>query len=167
MDTPLGSYRRAIAHRWAQGYDHREQAKHEPIARRLIDITLSVDRDVLKAFIESPAAKSNALHLLFDGFATVFTYDDDAEHSMSTFWPWALETALDVIGDGSALRSERHWFDYMIAALLPTPNPHSWDPDIDGTLTRSRKHWIEPEDLGQLAERWLQLARHQPRGSMQ
>lgn len=163
--TPLwGSYRRAIAHRWAQGYDHREQAKHEPIARRLIDITLSVDRDVLKAFIDSLAAKSNALHLLFDGFATVFTYDDDAEHSMSTFWPWALETALDVIGDGSALRSERHWFDYMIAALLPTPNPHSWDPDIDGTLTRSRKHWIQPEDLGQLAERWLQLARHQPKG---
>lgn len=163
--TPLwDSYRRAIAHRWAEGYDHHEQTKHEPIARRLIDITLSADRDLLKAFIETLATNSNAFHLLFDGFATVFTYDDDAEYSMSEFWPWALETALNAIGDGSALRSERHWFDYMVAALIPTPTPHSWDPDIDGTLTRSRKRWIQPEDLGELAERWLKLARHEPKG---
>ena len=158
------SYRRAIAHRWASGYDHHERTKHEPIARRLIDITLSADRDLLKAFIETLAANSNALHLLFDGFATVFTYDDSADLSMSRFWPWALETALDAIGDGSNLRSERHWFDYMIAALIPTPSPHSWDPDIDGTLTRSRKRWIQPEDLGELAGQWLRLARHEPKG---
>jgi hypothetical protein len=51
----------------------------------------------------------------------------------------------------------------MVAALIPTPSPHSWDPDIDGTLARSRKDWMQPEDLTGLAERWLQLARWEPK----
>ena len=42
------------------------------------------------------------------------------------------------------------------AALLPTPSPHSWDPDIDRTLTRARDNWIQPDALVGLDERWLQ-----------
>lgn len=162
--TPLwDSYRRGVAHWWAEGYDHHEQTKHEPIARRMIEIALDGDRELVKAFIETLAGNSNALHLLFDGFATAFTYDDQSRQSMGEFWPWALETALDAVGDGSDLRSEHHWFDYMVAALFPTPSPHSWDPDIDGTFARSRKNWMQPEDLAGLAERWLQLARWEPK----
>jgi hypothetical protein len=85
---------------------------------------------------------------------------------MSEFWPWALEIALDAVGDGSDLRSENHWFYYMTAALIPTPSPHSWDPEIDRTLTRSREKWIQPDPLEGLAERWLQLARWNRRQSM-
>jgi hypothetical protein len=158
-----GSYRRGLAHWWKEGYDHHPQAKHEPIARRMIEIALEGDRELIKAFIETLAANSNALHLLFDGFATVFTYDEDSRSAMGEFWPWALDTALDAVGDGSGLRSEHHWFDYMTAALLPTPSPHSWDPDIDGTLTRSRDNWIQPDALGGVDERWLQLARWEPK----
>lgn len=157
------SYRRGIAHWWEEGYDHHAQTNHEPIARRMIQIALDGDRDLLKAFIETLAANSNALHLLFDGFATVFTYDDASRQSMSDFWPWALETALDAVRDGSDLRSDHHWFDYMIAALIPTPSPHSWDPDIDGTFARARKNWIQPESLDSLVDRWLRLARWEPK----
>lgn len=157
------AYRRGIAHWWKEGYDHHAQSQHEPIARRMIEIALDGDRDLLRAFIETLAANSNALHLLFDGFATVFTYDEHSRQSMSEFWPWALDIALDSVGDGSDLRSEYHWFDYMTAALIPSPSPHSWDPDIDGTLIRSRENWIQPDALGGLAERWLQLARWEPK----
>lgn len=157
------AYRRGLSHWWKEGYDHHAQSEHEPIARRMIDIALGSDRELLKAFIETLAANSNALHLLFDGFATIFTYDEGSRHSMSEFWPWALEIALDAVGDGSDLRSEHHWFDYMVAALIPTPSPHSWDPDIDGTLSRSRENWIQPDALGGLSERWLQLARWEPK----
>jgi hypothetical protein len=156
-------YRRGVARWWAEGYDHHAQTKHEPIARRMIEIALEGDRELVKAFIETLAGNSNALHMLFDGFATVFTYDDQSRQSIREFWPWALETALDAVGDGSNLRSEHHWFDYMVAALVPTPSPHSWDPDIDGTFTRARKNWMQPEDLMGLAERWLQLARCEPK----
>jgi len=57
------------------------------------------------------------------------------------------------------MRSQHHWFDYMTAALLPTPNARSWDPDIDGTLAQCREEWLQPEALGKLADRWLRLAR--------
>ncbi len=157
------SYRRGVAHWWKEGYDHRAQASHEPIAQRMVEIALDGHRDLLKTFIETLATNANALHLLFEGFATVFTYDEHLRTGMGEFWPWALGIALDAVGDGPGLRSERHWFDFMVAALLPTPSPHSWDPDIDGTLTRSRDSWIQPHALVGLDERWLQLARWEPK----
>lgn len=157
------AYRRGLSHWWKKGYDHHEQSNHEPIARRMVEVSLGGDRELVTTYIETLAVNSNALHLLFDAFATVFTYDEGCRQSMSEFWPWALEFALDAVGDGSDLRSEHHWFDYMTAALMPTPSPHSWDPDIDGTLTRSRENWIQPDALGGLAERWLQLARWEPK----
>ncbi|WP_133251014.1 hypothetical protein [Mycobacterium montefiorense] len=156
------AYRRGLAHWWEEGYDHHE-TKHEPIARRMISITLDGDRELVKAFIETLATSSKALHQLFDGFATVFTYDDQTRSLMREFWPWALEAALDAVGEGTSLKAGHHWFDYMVAALMPTPRPHPWDPDIDGTFANSRKHWIQPADLGDLGRRWLSLARWEPK----
>lgn len=160
--TPLwDAYRRGVAHWWEEGYDHHSQANHEPVARRMVQVALDDDPGVVETFVTTLAANANALHLLFDGFATVFTYSDDLRSAMPDFWPRALRTALEAVGDGSSLRSEHHWFDYMVAALLPTPSPHSWDPDIDGTFTRARQNWIQPEALVDLAPRWLKLAKHE------
>lgn len=162
--APLwNAHRRGLAHWWKEGYDHHAHLTHEPIARRMVEITLDGDRDPVKAHIEAFSTNSNALHLLFDGFATVFTYDEELRRSLVDFWPWALEVALDAIGDGTELRSERHWFDYLAAALLPTPSPRSWDSDIDGTLARCRESWIQPEAISELAERWLNLAGREPK----
>lgn len=162
--TPLwDSYRRGVAHWWEGGYDHHAQVKHEPIAQRMVQVALDDDPSVVETFVSTLAVNSKALHLLFDGFATVFTYSDDLRPAMSDCWPHALEIALNAVDDGAALRSEHHWFDYMVAALLPTPTPHSWDLDIDGTFARARQNWIRPEELGDLAPRWLQLAKHQPK----
>lgn len=160
--TPVwDAYRRGLVIWWQEGYDHQE-TKHEPIARRMIEVAVDDDRELIGAFIETFASNARALHELFDGFATVFTYDDEARPLIRTFWPWALATALDAIGEGTDLRTEHRWFDYMVAALLPTPNPHSWDPDIDATFVKARKHWIQPSDLGDLPGRWLRLARWEP-----
>ena len=51
----------------------------------------------------------------------------------------------------------------MTATLLPTPSPRSWDPDIDSTLARCREDWLQPDALGKLADRWLCLARLEPK----
>jgi hypothetical protein len=157
------AHRRGLAHWWKEGYDHHQHITHEPIARRMVEIALDGERDLIKAHIEAFAADSNALHLLFDGFATVFTYDGELRRSMAGFWPWALNIALDAVGDVTALRSQHHWFGYMTASLLPTPSPRSWDPDIDGTLTRCRGNWLQPDTLGELPTRWLRLARCEPK----
>lgn len=154
---------RSLFHWWKEGYDHQSHIVHEPIARRMIEVARERDPDPVRAHIERFAADANALHLLFDGFATVLTYEPTSAHALEEFWPWALEIALDAVGDGSALRRELHWFDYMVAALLPTPNPRSSDSNIDATLARCRASWIQPRSLGALAERWLRLARHEPK----
>lgn len=155
------AHRRGLAHWWKEGHDHHAHITHEPIARRMIEVALDDDRDIVGSHIKTFAADSNALHLLFDGFATVFTYDEGLRAHLADFWPWALRIALDAIGDGTELRSQRHWFDYMAAALLPTPSPRSADPDIDGTLARCRVAWIAPAALGDLPDRWLLIARGQ------
>lgn len=157
------AHRRGLLHWWKEGYDHHSHITHEPMARRMVAIAIDGDPGPVAAHIAAFAADSNALHMLFDGFATVFTYDEELRSSMADFWPWALEAALDAVGDGTELRSQHHWFDYMTAALLPTPSPRSWDPKIDTTLTRCRENWIQPEDLGPLPDRWLQLARYEPK----
>lgn len=156
------AYRRGLAHWWEEGYD-RHETNHEPIARRMIEIALDRDRELVKAFIQTLASSSNALHQLFEGFATVCTYDDKSRSLMREFWPWALAVALDTVGERTNLRVGHHSFDYMVAALMPTPRPHSWDPDIDGTFANARKHWIQPADLGDLGSRWLSLARWEPK----
>lgn len=156
------AHRRSQALWWEEGYDDDAHITHEPIARRMIEVALDGGRDTIGSHIETFAADSNALHLLFDGFATVFTYDEDIQARLSDFWPWALRTALDVIGDGTELRSRRGpWFEYMAAALLPTPRPRSADTDIDGTLISCRVAWLQPDALGELPDRWLRLARGQ------
>ena len=157
------AHRRGLAHWWKEGYDHHAHITHEPIAQRMIKIALDGDRDPVRAHIEAFATDSNALHMLFDGFGTVFTYDEELRRSMVDFWPWALEVALDAVGDGTELRSQHHWFDYMTEALLPTPKARSSDPDIDGTLARCREDWLQPDALGKLADRWLRLARWEPK----
>ncbi len=95
------AHRRGLARWWKEGYDHYAHITHEPIAHRMIEVALDGDRDAIGAHIETLAADSNSARLLFDGFATVFTYDEDLRLRMADFWPWALKTALDAIGDGT------------------------------------------------------------------
>lgn len=71
--------------------------------------------------------------------------------------------AAELRSDGVLRVPNSPWFDYMTAALLPTPNARAWDPDIDGTLARCREDWLQPDALGVLAARWLRLARWEPK----
>lgn len=148
---------------WGNGFDHHAQITHEPIARRMIQIALENDRETVRSHIDALSADANSLHLLFDGFATVFTYDSNLRQQLRDFWPWALGVALDSIGDAAGLRAERHWFDYAVAALLPTPTPRSSDSDVAGTLGRARLNWLDPAELSGLTDRWLRLARREPK----
>jgi hypothetical protein len=161
--APLWSaHRRGLVHWWKEGYDHQPQAAHEPIARRMVQIVLDGDLDPTRGHIEAVSNDTNALHLLFNGFAAVFT-EDALRPFMADFWPWALEAALDAVGDASELRGQHHWFGESIAALLPVPKVNAWDPDSDSKLARSRADWLSVDALDDLVERWLRLARWEPK----
>lgn len=157
------AHRRGLLYWWKKGYDHQAHISHEPIAQRMIEIALDGDRDTVDAHIKAFASDSRALHKLFDGFKTVFTYDERLRQSLVDFWPWALEIALDSLGDRAETHSQKDWFGYVTASLLPTPHARSWDPDIDNTLLRCRENWLQPNALGALGERWQRLARGEPK----
>jgi hypothetical protein len=155
--------RRGLEQWWREGYDHRESMQHEPITRRLIDLTIKGETDPLEAHLKTFAGNASTLHLMLESLTRVFTYEERQRNSLSTLWPWVMRVVLDAIGDGAALRAERHWFDYVVAGILPVPNPRSSDSDIDATLEECRRNWIQPQALDGLDERWLQLARWEPK----
>ncbi|MGP3536419.1 hypothetical protein ACTU3I_16610 [Microbacterium sp. RD1] len=164
MWSPLwDTYRRGLLHSWSGGYDRHAHRTHEPIAGRMIATWSEGDRDILAAYIRTFAQNANALQLLFDGFSRAFTYDASLRPHLPTFWPWALRIALDALGDGRQLRAEDRWFDYMVAALLPTPTARPSESDIDSLFQRARRTWLQPEALDALADRWIALSRGEPK----
>jgi hypothetical protein len=152
------AHRRGLLHWWEEGYDHQGHLNHEPIAYRMVQIALEGRREEIASHIKDFATSPNAMHLLFDAFATVFTYDEGLRLRMDQFWPWAFEEALDALDERPEDRSGRSWSDYLAASLLPTPKPRSWDSDIDQTLDVSRRTWLQPTSLEGLAMRWVKLA---------
>jgi len=164
LSSPLwDAHRRGLDHWWREGYDHGERVHHEPVTRVLIDLAIAGDRSPLEAHLRTFAGNANALHLLLDSLACVFTYDDGLRESLPAFWPVVMRTVLDAVDAGADMHGERGpWFDWAVAALLPAPHPHSWDPNIDGTLQRCRESWVHPEALGDLIDRWIALAAGEP-----
>jgi hypothetical protein len=160
------AHRRGLDHWWREGYDHGESVHHEPIARRLVEVTMNGEERLLEAHLQTFVRNAKAMHLLLESLARVFTYDERLQDSLSAFWPWVMGVVLDAVGDGSDLGDESwHWFDYAVAAILPVPQPRSWDPDIDATLERCRRSWIQPSALDGVDERWLRLARWEPKAA--
>ncbi|MBL0888562.1 hypothetical protein [Myceligenerans indicum] len=153
------AYRRGVNRQGRGGGGYTEAMGHEAIARALIELTLAGDSGPLESHLRTFAGNPYALQPMLDGFARNFTYDERLRESLPQFWNLVLRTVLDAIDAGADLQGERGtWFDWAVAALLPTPTPRSSDPDIDGTLQRAEQTWMRPEALGDLADRWLALA---------
>lgn len=160
------AHRRALDHWWREGYDHLSQRHHEPVARVLVEAAIRGDRAVLDDHLRTFASNSHALQMFMDSFATIFSYDDHLRPSLSTFWIPSLGTVLDAVDDGADLRGDEHsWFDWAVASLLPTPKVESADLDPDATLNRCREGWADPDDFGDLFDRWAALAKGEPKAA--
>ena len=161
--TPLWkAHERSLKHWWTEDYDHQSHINQAPISRRLVELALSGDWEPLTSHIQSFATVAKPLHQLMESLAEVFTYDESIRNELFDFWPIAMGVALDTVGDGGALR-EDYWYGYVPASLMPVPRPHSYDPDIDGVLRKCRENWVQPEVLEGLIDRWLPLARWEPK----
>lgn len=158
--SPLwNAHQRGLTHIWRERYDYQQHIQHEPIARRMIEIFLEGDCNVVSLHIESFATNPNALYFLFDGFAKIFTYDEYLRAHLADFWPNALKIALDAIEDGDLFQAYELGLGNMIAVLLPKPTLKPADSDATITLSKSRDAWIQPDALGELSERWLRIAK--------
>jgi hypothetical protein len=160
VNVLLDAHARATDHWARKGYENRH-SKHS--ARVIVDLAISGNAGPLKAHAQRFAANCRALHEFLRDLAVLFTYDDDLRPSLLDVWSVAMETALDAIGDGTELRTDRHWGDYALGALMPAPGIDVSDTDIDATLARAREGWLHPDTIADLVARWIKIARHEPK----
>ncbi|MFC8791910.1 hypothetical protein [Streptomyces cinereoruber] len=150
-----------VADHWArEGYENRHSRQ---IARVIVALALRGNTEPLKAHVQRFAANGRALQDFLHDLTVLFTYDDDLRPALLDIWSVVMETALDAIGDGTELRTDHHWGDYALGALLPAPEIDMSDTDIDATLDRAREGWLHPDSLAGLVDRWIGIARQEPK----
>jgi hypothetical protein len=161
----LDAHRRGTDHRAAKNYRGPDDSQRELVARVLIDLALHGQPEPLVAHLRTFAANANALQQLLRDLAILSTYDHELRQALPTVWPLVLRTTLDAIDAGADLLGNRHWVDYALGALLPSPQVRTADPDPDSTLSRARVDWLTPETLNGLVDRWLALATGEPKAA--
>jgi hypothetical protein len=167
LSAPLwDAHRRGLDHWWREGYDHLGDRHHEPVARLLIEEAMRGERKVLDEHLRTLASNAHALQTFMDSFARIFSYDERLRPYLAAVWVPSLATVLDAIDDGADLFDDRgSWFDWAVASLLPTPQLESGDIDPDATLNRCREGWADPDEFASLIDRWVAIAKGQPRAA--
>lgn len=156
----LDAHARAADHWAREGYENRRSKQG---ARVIVDLAIKGNTKPLMAHAQCFAANSRALHGFLHDLAVLFTYEDDLRPSLLDVWSVVMGAALDAIGDGIELRTDRHWGDYALGALLPAPEIDMSDTEIDATLARAREGWIHPDSLAGLVDRWTRIAGQEPK----
>ncbi|MGD6757225.1 hypothetical protein [Streptomyces sp. BH105] len=161
----LEAHRIGFDHWMAEGYGGYDPTTRELVARVLIDLTVCSETEPLTAHLQTFASNANALQQLLQDCALLFTYDQQLRTALPTVWAHALKVTLDTLDAGADLYASGHWADYALGALLPTPQLRPADTDPDATLERVRRDWLSPDALSGLAERWIAIARGEPKAA--
>jgi hypothetical protein len=161
----LDAHRRGMDHWMTKGYGGYNAPQRELVARVLIDLTANGEPEPLIEHVRTFATNPRALQQLLHDFAILFTYDAEVRRALPAVWPVVLRTTLDAIDGGADLHGNRHWVDYAVGALLPTPQLRTADTNPDNTLDVARADWLAPEALDRLADRWIALATCEPRAA--
>lgn len=161
----LDAHRRGTDHWAREGYSGYEDRQRRLMARVLVTLTTGGDPRPLTEHVRLFASNANALQTLLRDLALLFTYDDALRPRLGEVWRHAMTAALDAVDAGADLLGDRHWVDWAIEGLLPTPHIGPADSDPDGTLLSARTGWIAPDSIADLVTRWLTIARGEPRAA--
>lgn len=158
----LEAHRRGADRWWRKGYGGYRDPERALVARVLLELTAAGQTEALRAHLRTFAANAHALHQLLHDLMVLFTYDRPLRRHLPAVWDVVLQTTLDAIDDGADLLGGRHWVDYALGALLPTPQITAADRDVDATLEQARADWLPLETLVPYLDRWIALAAGEP-----
>ncbi len=163
LDALLDAHRRG-AILWAdEGYSWNVSDHHYQPARVLYRLAAAGDIEPLLGHVHAFAGHAAALSQLLHDLAQVATHDAALRAALPQVWPAVLRAALDDIDAGADLRGDHHHCDDALANLLPRPELEIGDRDPDATLVAADAGWIDPNLLADLVDRWVPLARGEPR----
>jgi hypothetical protein len=161
----VDAHRRGVDHWARKGYSGYEDRQRQAVARVLVLLTIDGNPDPLTEHVRLFASNANALQTLLRDLALLFTYDDALRPHLGAVWRHPMTAALDAVDQGADLLGDRHWVDWAIGGLIPTPHISAGDMDPDATLRRARAGWVAPDSLADLVARWLPLAVGEPKAA--
>jgi hypothetical protein len=162
-DVLFDAHRRGTDHWATKGYNRHHNRHRDSVARVLLETAIGGDATPLASYVRAFTANAQALDELLHDLRQLFTYDDTLRTSLLPVWRLVMATALDALESGATLPVRHHWRDSALAGLLPTPQIAISDTNPTATLERVRAHWLDPDDIADLAIRWLKIARGEPK----
>lgn len=152
-DRLLDAYTRTAVLWSEKGYDHRAEYQYA-VAEALLHAAAAEPR-VLTTFIADLAGQARALSEALRAMTVAATYSASARAALRRIWPTVMTTVLDAVDAGARGFSDRHWGEYAIAEMIPSPSPTSSDTDPDATISAARDGWPTPPELNSQIERML------------
>ncbi|MFC4859199.1 hypothetical protein [Actinophytocola glycyrrhizae] len=162
-DVLFDVHRRGTDHWATKGYDRLHNRHRDRVVRVLVETVIGGDPTPLASYVGAFTTNAPALDALLHDLRELFTYDDTLRTSLLPVWRLVMTTALDALESGATLPGRHHWRDSALAELLPTPQFAISDANPMATLDRARADWLDPDDIADLATRWLKLARGEPK----
>lgn len=162
-DVLFDVHRRGTDHWATKGYNRHHNRHRDRVVRVLIETAIDGNATPLASYVRAFTANAQALDELLDDLRQLFTYDDTLRRSLLPVWRQVMTTALDALESGATLPGSHHWRESALAGLLPAPQISISDTNPMATLGRVRAHWLDPDDIADLAIRWLEIARGEPK----
>jgi hypothetical protein len=166
LDVLMEAHRRSSDH-WATegygGYGAAPDEQRPSTVRVLVALAVADDRGPLRDYVRAFSSNARALERLLHDLHVLFTYDEVLRSHLTTIWREVMVTALDAADAGADFAHARHWGDDAVGGLLPVPQITMSDSDADATIGHAQREWLAPDDISDLMERWLLLARREPK----
>jgi len=157
-DALLDAWARTSVHYGHEGYSTRPE-EHVLVADALL-ATADADPELLPRAISLLGGLTEATSDLLDACCTAAAYSRKRRDQIGRAWPTLMAGVLehpapaepDTRHRGSRERSN------AVAALIPSPQPVTFDEDMDATIRAAAEGWPRVADLTDLIDRWLPLA---------
>ncbi|MBT2452528.1 hypothetical protein J7F03_36860 [Streptomyces sp. ISL-43] len=163
LDTLWEAHRKGAAHWAMKGYSQATFREcHRRVIRVLMDTAAEGNSSPLKGHLREFASNAPALAQLLHNLSLLCTYDAELRRALPNVWPTVMQTVLDAIESGADPRKHPYQGKKAVAALIPHPTPDMADTDPSVSLNTARGAWINPETLGPLIARWMNVAHTTP-----
>ncbi|MFF4594169.1 hypothetical protein [Amycolatopsis sp. NPDC001319] len=159
LATVLEVQQRAmVAHAEAVGTAD-DRGTHSLIAARALLESFARNCDVGPVLEHLDAVRVNADLMLnfLHGLAAAGAENERLAEAARSVWPSLLRSTLGRLDDEPSPYADHHWGDWTTAALLPDPLP--WTQGLYNELVGAPIDWVRAEDLLELIDDWLPVAR--------
>lgn len=151
--------RRAMVAQKEKGWTADHRGTHTLVAARALLEGFAKNGDVrpvlehLDVLGADAGLMSNFLH----GLAAAGAENERLAEAARGVWPLLLRHATKYVSDDPSPYQDQHWGDWAAAALLPDPLP--WTKGLYNEVIGVPIDWVRAEDLVELIEDWLPVAR--------